>query len=1113
MSEKNNYTQLIEKLDAFIRKFYLNQLIRGSLYSLALLLVLFLGLNFLEHYFYFSSDVRKVMFWSFVGISALALGRWIFEPLLHYFRLGKVISHEQAATIVGNHFGDVKDKLLNVLQLKHQADQHPDQDLLFASVNQKTEEIRLVPFKSAIDLGQNRRYLKYTLPPLLLLILILFVNSSLITDSTLRLIENDREFERPAPFRFVVDKENLEVIQYADYDLKVKVDGEALPNDIFIDFDNVQYRLTKEDASTFLYKFSNVAKNVDFRLFSGKVASESLTLEVLKKPNITSFEVKLDYPAYTGRPDEDLQSVGDLVIPEGTNINWLFDAENTENLFIRFDGAADFSDAKRSGDNLFTFQKRASKDETYKIFVANKNVPNGDSIGYSLTVIPDQYPAISVEQFKDSTDRRLQYFAGETSDDYGLRKITFTYSIKRANGREEAPKSLELRKPEGKSARFDYTFDMYPLELKPGDQVTYFFESWDNDGVNGSKSARTNLLVFNMPTAEEFEKMEQQNNEQIKDDLLKALKESKKVQDELQKLREKLLQEKELKWQERKELEKLLDRQKELQQQIQDAKKSFEENLKNQEELNKTDENIQQKQEQVEKLMDEVMSEEMQELMKQIEELMEKLEKEGALEMMEQMQFNDQQLEKELDRMLELFKQLEMEHEMQKTIEKLEELAEKQEKLSEETGKENSEKTQEELKEEQEKINEEFEKVEEKMEELEKKNEELENKKDLGDTEQDQKDINKDLNDSKKQLDQKQNKGASKSQKKASEKMKKMADKMSQAMESQAMEQMQEDMKALRQLLENLLTLSFDQEQLIKDFDPTEINTPRYVSLTQQQFKIKDDFRLIEDSLHALSKRVFQLESFITEKVTEIKSNMKSSLEDLEERRKPQAADHQQRTMKNVNDLALMLSETMAQMQQQMSGMMSGNQMCKNPNGQGQNGNVPKDKMSEGQKGLNEQMKKMKEGLEKSGKGQGNSKEFAQMAARQAALREALRKKQQEMQQRGKGDPQLQQIIDEMNKVETDLVNKKLTNEMLKRQEEILSRLLEHEKAERERDLDNKRKAETAQQYERKMPPSLEEYLKKREAEIDQFKTVSPSLKPYYKNLVEEYHKSLKSGK
>jgi len=42
------------------------------------------------------------------------------------------------------------------------------------------------------------------------------------------------------------------------------------------------------------------------------------------------------------------------------------------------------------------------------------------------------------------------------------------------------------------------------------------------------------------------------------------------------------------------------------------------------------------------------------------------------------------------------------------------------------------------------------------------------------------------------------------------------------------------------------------------------------------------------------------------------------------------------------------------------------------------------------------------------------------------------------------------------------------------------------------------------------MPPSLEEYIKKRESEIDMYKAVSPALKPYYKFLVEEYFKSLK---
>ncbi|MEO1437588.1 MAG: hypothetical protein AAFV80_18765, partial [Bacteroidota bacterium] len=59
------------------------------------------------------------------------------------------------------------------------------------------------------------------------------------------------------------------------------------------------------------------------------------------------------------------------------------------------------------------------------------------------------------------------------------------------------------------------------------------------------------------------------------------------------------------------------------------------------------------------------------------------------------------------------------------------------------------------------------------------------------------------------------------------------------------------------------------------------------------------------------------------------------------------------------------------------------------------------------------------------------------------------------------------------------------------------------------REYDQKRKSETAQQIERQRPPSLEEYIKKREAEIEQYKTVSPNLKPFYKNLVEDYFKSL----
>jgi hypothetical protein len=118
---KDNYSLLIEKLDGFIRKFYINQLLRGALYTVGAVLGLFILLNVAEYYLYFGTGVRTAMFWGFLALSGAALYRWVALPLMHYFHLGKVISHEQAAQIIGSHFTDVKDKLLNILQLKQQS--------------------------------------------------------------------------------------------------------------------------------------------------------------------------------------------------------------------------------------------------------------------------------------------------------------------------------------------------------------------------------------------------------------------------------------------------------------------------------------------------------------------------------------------------------------------------------------------------------------------------------------------------------------------------------------------------------------------------------------------------------------------------------------------------------------------------------------------------------------------------------------------------------------------------------------------------------------------------------------------------------------------------------
>jgi len=1128
MGQSGNYHILIQKLDAFTRRFYLNKLIRGSLITIGAVLAVFLVYALLENQFYFGGTTRKLLLGSFILMAMASLGYFVLLPLSQYYRLGKVISHDQAAAIIGNHFGHIQDKLLNILQLKRQAD-HADgnTELLFAGIEQKTKEIEVVPFMAAIDLNKNRKYLRYALPPALVLLTLLLAAPSMIRDSTNRLIHTNKVFEREAPFRFVVDpSQSLSVLQYEDYELQVTTEGSMVPAEVFIEIDHYSYRLRKDGASNFSYHFKNVQDDTPFKIYAGPVSSTDMTLAVIKKPGIISFDIGLDYPSYTGRRDEDLNNIGDLIVPEGTQLTWDIQAAHTEALDAFFEGQNSKVEAERRSEDRFILKSKAKQDGRYTLYLNNSLISNPDSVQYTIRVVPDRYPGIRVESFADSLENNLIYFAGHADDDYGIRTLSFQYEHVDAKGNIIEVKNVGMDVPHPTQFSYTHAFDVNSIELKAGEELRYYFEVHDNDAIHGSKASRTPVMQYRKPTVEEYAKKETENNADIQFNLEKSLKETKDLQEDMKRIREKLMQEKKAEWQDKKEIERLIERHQTLQSQMQEALEKYQENIQNQEEHSKPSEELKEKQEQVQKLFEELMSDEMKELMKKMEELLKELEKDGAIEMMENFEMNDQELEKELDRMLELFKQLEVEAGVEKQIEKLEELAKEQEELSKETeeqGKKNeelnketeeSQKQNEELGEKQDSLNEKFDDIQKDMEDLQKKNEELEKPKDLEGANEQMEKIDQDMQNSKEQIDQKQNKNASKSQKNAAQRMKDMAAKMSEQMQQGEMEQMEEDMAMLRQLLENLVTLSFDQEQLINDFGGTEVSTPRYVSLVQDQYKIKDDFKVVEDTLHALSKRVTQIESFVQEKVTDIKVNLNKSIDQLEERNKAVSSDHQQRTMTYLNDLALMLSEVMNQMQQQMSSMMPGSQNCSKPGGKGagKSGRVPMDKITQGQQGLNGEMQKLSEQLKKGEKGK-MSKEFAEMAAKQAALRKALKDLSQDKKEQGKGMPELDNISDEMNKIEIDLVNKRLTNETLKRQQDITTRLLEAEKSDRQRDQDEKRQAETAREQKRSMPPALEQYIRQREAEIEQYKSVSPDLKPYYKFLVEEYYQSLKNSK
>ncbi len=260
-----DYNHLIQKIDGFIRKYYLNRIIRGSIYLSTLFLAGYLIVTLAEYYGNFTPIIRTLLFYSFVTLNGLIAIIYIFKPCFSYFQLGKSISHEKAAEIIGLHFLPIKDKLLNTLQLKKLSETNPEQKkLIEASISQKITELKPIPFSAAIKFSANKPYLKYLLVPLLVILFIAFKSPYIFEESTTRLINHDQQFIKKAPFRFVVLNKNLDVAQGDDYTLKLKLEGNEIPSEFFIEIGENVFKMEQENVVSFSYTFKNIQNNKEF---------------------------------------------------------------------------------------------------------------------------------------------------------------------------------------------------------------------------------------------------------------------------------------------------------------------------------------------------------------------------------------------------------------------------------------------------------------------------------------------------------------------------------------------------------------------------------------------------------------------------------------------------------------------------------------------------------------------------------------------------------------------------------------------------------------------------------------------------------------------------------
>jgi hypothetical protein len=1123
----SGYKTITEKLYQFTKKYYLNELIKGTILFFSLgFLYLFFTL-FLEYFLWFKPTARTILFWCFIFVEVFLLIRFVAAPVFRLIGLRKGITFQNASRIIGDHFPEVKDKLLNILQL-NENDSHSD--LLLASINQKAEELQPIPFLKAIDFTKNKKYFKYTMVPIAIWAITMFSgNNTLFTESLDRVVNYRVSYIPPAPFSFNLKNKDLQVIQGKSLIISLETIGDVYPKEAKIIFDKEQYFLQNNGEGRFSYEFSDVQESIDFYVQANGVQSQIYQIQMLFAPIINAISLQLKYPHYVGKTDETIRNSGNVLVPDGTNITWKIEANQTDELSFMYGGNNKVF-SKITGDN-FEFSKRIRRSMNYQISSSNENLRAYETLQFSVGVINDEFPKISVQSNIDSISRGVAVFFGQLSDDYGINKLQIVYY------NEDNPKDIrihELPVSDGNVQTFMYQFPI-GLSLVKGINYELFFEVYDNDGVNGNKKVKSKMYKYRSKTNAEIEDELLQAQRSTINSLESSLDKQKGQQQLLKDIQRDLRSKEKLAWNDKKKVEGYIKQQEQYKNKMQGETDKLQESLGETKEENKS---LQNKKEVLKKRIEELKkADKQQRLLEEIQKLADKLNKEDLVKKAKELAQQNKQQQRSLERTLELVKRFYIEQKTMQIANKLAELANKQLVLEK----------REKLKFEQQKqIKEEFEALKEQLKELLRDNEKLSEPMEFPDLRDEKKAIEEALESAEKSLEEKNISKAKKSQSKSAQKMKEMSAKMQKAMMEMEANSVEENMEDLRKILENLVTFSFKQEAVMNKFNGISTTHPDYGKDLKRQNNIKSYFEHIDDSLYVLSMRLPKISSKIQDDLATAHYNLDQSLENFSENRFSNGISNQRYVMTASNNLADYLSNMLNSMKNasmkmgkgkgkgsgfslpdiikkqgelskkmkagMMKGKKAGDKKAKDKEGKksGSNGKDGEDG-DNGKTGKNgSEQKPGNEGKSGNDKKNDLDGEIYEIYRQQAALRQQL----QEAIKSGEngssiGSNTSKKVLKTMEQLERDILSYGYNRGSIQKMQQLNYELLKLERANLEQGKDNKRKAATNLRGSQKNERKALEFKKQFYNEVEILNRHSLPLQERYKLKVREYFSEL----
>jgi hypothetical protein len=331
---------------------------------------------------------------------------------------------------------------------------------------------------------------------------------------------------------------------------------------------------------------------------------------------------------------------------------------------------------------------------------------------------------------------------------------------------------------------------------------------------------------------------------------------------------------------------------------------------------------------------------------------------------------------------------------------------------------------------------------------------------------------------------------------------------MDQMLKNNKSKQNKANIEDIKQILDNLIIVSFDQEKVLNKFNSIDFNNPLINDFKIKQKNLQTQVVFVKDSLYALAKRTPEISSVINKEMLGLENSVVSVFDNLESGNIGGSRMYQQYGITAANNLALFLSEALENIKEQEKNSMSGDGDCDKPGGKGSKPGMKS--LKDSQSSIKEQLQQMIDQMKKGDMGK-MSKSIGQTLAQQEIMQQLIRDMVNGGSVGSKASDQLKAIDQLLEQSRKDLINRNVTNELINRQNLILSKLLDAEKSEIERDFEDKRESKTATDVKKSNSEGYFEYNNRIKNENELFKKGNFKLRSFYDQKYNNFLNQIKN--